>query len=262
MTKFSPLPHPGHHGSDSAPALANKRVLIVDDSAACRMVQEAMAKAMGAFVETAETAVQAMVASGNMPFDLIILDIGLADADGRVLARTLRETPNGKAAAILCVSGLGGQAREDGVRDAGADAFAEKPFASVAAFGEAARSAIQTHAGQIHADLSEVGSVDLDAAPALEQDEALSPYIATCALEDLSRARERLLTAVGKGDVSAARRAGHFISGVASLIGATALDAASRTLETATGDSGALRSVEAVLGLTFEAETKLRTVVS
>lgn len=257
MTKFSPLPHTGHHGSDSALALAGKRVLIVDDSAACRMVQEAMAKAMGAFVETAETAVQAMVASSNAPFDLMILDIGLADADGRVLARTLRETPNGEAAAILCVSGLGGQAREDGVLEAGADAFAEKPFASVAAFGEAAGGAILTRAG-----LTEVGVVELisDAAP--EQEEALTPYIASCALDDLSRARERLLAAVGKGDVSAARRAGHFISGVASLIGETALDAASRTLETATGDSGALRSVEAVLGLTFEAETKLRTVVS
>lgn len=257
MTKFSPLPHPGHHGSDSAPALAGKCVLIVDDSAACRMVQEAMAKAMGAFVETAGTAVQAMVASGNSPFDLIILDIGLADADGRVLARTLRETPNGKAAAILCVSGLGGQAREDGALDAGADAFAEKPFASVAAFGEAAGGAILTRAG-----LAEAGSILLDATHTPEEEEALSPYIASCALEDLSRARERLLAAVGKGDVSAARRAGHFISGVASLIGETALDAASRTLETATGDSGALRSVEAVLGLTFEAETKLKSVIS
>lgn len=257
MTKFSPLPHPGHHGSDSAPALAGKRVLIVDDSAACRMVQEAMAKAMGAFVETAETAVQAMVASGNAPFDLIILDIGLADADGRVLARTLRETPNGEAAAILCVSGLGGQAREDGALDAGADAFAEKPFASVAAFGDAASGAIQTRAG-----LAKAGAIVLDASHTPEEEETLSPHIASCALEDLSRARERLLAAVGDGDVSAARRAGHFISGVASLIGETALDAASRTLETATGDSGALRSVEAVLGLTFEAETKLKSVIS
>ncbi len=257
MTKFSPLPHPGHHGSDSASALAGKRVLIVDDSAACRMVQEAMAKAMGAFVETAETAVQAMVASGKTPFDLIILDIGLADADGRVLARTLRETPNGEVAAILCVSGLGGQAREDGVRDAGADAFAEKPFASVAAFGDAASGAIMAHAG-----VTEAGLAELDDRSPSEQEEPLSPYIASCALEDLSRARERLLTAVGKGDVSAARRTGHFISGVASLIGETALGAASRTLETAAGDSGALRSIEAVLGLTFEAETKLRAVAS
>lgn len=257
MTKFSPLPHPGHHGSDSALALAGKRVLIVDDSAACRMVQEAMAKAMGAFVETAETAVQAMVASGKTPFDLIILDIGLADADGRVLARTLRETPNGEAAAILCVSGLGGQAREEGVRDAGADAFAEKPFASVATFGEVAGRAILTRAG-----MTEVRPVEVDAPTLPEPEETLSPYIASCAIEDLSRARQRLLTAVGAGDVSAARRAGHFISGVASLIGETALGAASRTLENASGDTGALRSVEAVLGLTFEAETKLKTVVS
>lgn len=256
MTKFSPLPQPGSPGSDIAPALAGKRLLIVDDSAACRMVQEAMAKAMGAIVDTAETAVQAMVASAETAFDLIILDIGLADADGRVLARTLRETPNGEITAILCVSGLGGQAREDGALEAGADAFAEKPFASIAAFGEAASAAIMNRLGVT----DEATAFQPKEAP--EEEEALSPYIVSCALEDLTKARERLLAAVGKGDVSAARRAGHFISGVASLIGETALDAASRTLETATGDSGALRSVETVLGLTFDAEKKLRSALS
>lgn len=256
MTKFSPLPQPDQPGPDIAPALTGKRVLIVDDSAACRMVEQAMAKAMGAFVETAETAVQAMVASDTMAFDLIILDIGLADADGRVLARTLRETPNGEAAAILCVSGLGGEARRDGALDAGADAFAEKPFASVAAFGEIASHAIMTHLG-----VAGVKAIrEVEAAPEIEE-EPLSAYVASCALEDLNRARQRLLTAVGEGDVAAARRAGHFISGVASLIGETQLDDASRSLETASGDAGALRSVETVLGLTFQAESKLKAAL-
>ncbi len=258
MTKFSPLPHPGHLGSDYTPSLTGKRILIVDDSAACRMVQEAMAKAMGAFVETAETAVQAMVASDASTFDLIILDIGLADADGRVLARTLRETPNGKAAAILCVSGLGGQNRIEGALVAGADAFTEKPFASVAAFGQASSNAITRHLGS-----SKIADQIAEQAPAhIEFDDALSPHIASYAIDDLSRARARLLAAVSKGDVSAARRAGHFISGVASLIGETALGAASRSLEIASGDTGALRSVEAVLGLAFEAEIKLKTAIS
>ncbi len=257
MTKFSPLPQPGHLGSDNAPTLTGKRVLIVDDSAACRMVEEAMAKAMGAFVETAETAVQAMVASHAAFFDLIILDIGLADADGRVLTRTLRETSNGYAAAILCVSGLGGQSRAAGALNSGADAFEEKPFASVAMFGEAARKAIMIHRGSTPPTSQPTTNV-----ANLPEETALSPQIASFALDDLSRARKRLLAAVSKGDMSAVRRAGHFISGVASLIGETALDAASRSLETAGGDSGALRSVEVVLGLTFEAETRLKTAIS
>ena len=258
MTKFSPLPQAPQQGSDIAPALVGKRVLIVDDSAACRLVQKAMAKAMGASVETAETAVQAMVASDATAFDLIILDIGLADADGRVLARTLRETPHGEAAAILCVSGLGGQTREDGALAAGADAFAEKPFASVAAFADVASHAIMTRLGVAGVKDAFIHSP----APEPDEDEGLSPHIASCALDDLTRARKRLIAAVSDGDVSAARRTGHFISGVATLIGEQALDAASRTLETAAGDAGALRSVEAVLGLTYEAETKLRMVVS
>lgn len=258
MTKFSPLPQTARQEPDIAPALIGKRVLIVDDSAACRMVQEAMARAMGAFVETAETAVQAMVASDATAFDLIILDIGLADADGRVLARTLRETPHGGAAAILCVSGLGGQTREDGALDAGADAFAEKPFASVAAFADVASRAIMTRLGVAGVK----PAFAADAAPEADDAGGVPPHIASCALDDLTRARERLIAAVGKGDVAAARRTGHFISGVASLIGEPALDAASRTLETAGGDAGALRSVEAVLGLTFEAESKLRMVIA
>lgn len=258
MTKFSPLPAQKLPGPtiDVASSLRDKRILIVDDSAACRMAQKAMAMALGAIPATADTAVRAMVASGQTPFDLIILDIGLADADGRVLARTLRGTANGEAAAILCISGLGGQAREKGALEAGADAFAEKPFASISAFGKAANRAISNRSGVAGAlmwDQAETGD---------DQQEALSPYIASCALEDLNKARQRLIDAVSKGDVSAARRAGHFISGVASLIGATALCAASRTLETAGGDSGALRSVENVLGLTFDAEIKLRSALS
>ena len=263
MTKFSPLPQPDQlniTADRTRPlALTGKRILIVDDSAACRMVLEAMAKALGAIPTTAETAVQAMVASAETEFDLIILDIGLADADGRVLARTLRETPHGESAAILCVSGLGGQTREDGALESGANAFAEKPFGSIAAFCECAEAAIMKQLGaaeEASRSCSEPGN------KAEPMEEALSPHIASCALEDLSRARERLLNAVSAGDLSAARRAGHFISGVASLIGASALDAASRTLETASGDSGALRSVENVLGLTFEAEARLRSARS
>ena len=68
-----------------------------------------------------------MVASEATAFDLIILDIGLADADGRVLARTLRETPHGEAAAILCVSGLGGQTREDGALAHGVNRSGRRP---------------------------------------------------------------------------------------------------------------------------------------
>ena len=69
MTKFSPLPQPDQlniTADRTRPlALTGKRILIVDDSAACRMVLEAMAKALGAIPATAETDVQAMVASAE-----------------------------------------------------------------------------------------------------------------------------------------------------------------------------------------------------
>lgn len=250
MTKFSPLPSTLPAPTATQPVLLDRSVLIIDDSAACRMVEAAMAKALGARTETAETAVQAMAASATEAFDLIILDIGLADADGRVLARTLRETPNGRGAAILCVSGLGGQERAAGAINAGADSFAEKPFGSISAFGQAALGALRRRGepmGSYQDDIEDEGAED-----------PLSPHVAACAVNDLSRGRGRMLKAVAEGDLTAACRAAHFISGVASLIRARSLEGAANALQGAGGDTGALRNIEKVLELALRAEQELK----
>lgn len=251
MTKFSPLPRSAAPAAD----LSGATVLIVDDSRACRMVQSAMARALGATPETAETAVQAMAKSAVTRFDLLILDIGLADADGRVLIKTLRDTPNGSAAAILCVSGLGGPDRKDGAIAAGADLFAEKPFASLDAFRATTGAAIARRKGRPAPD-------DITQSDGPVEGENLSPHVRRCALDDLTRAHDRMIRAVALGDASAARRAAHFISGVAGLIADTKLFAASRALEVAQADTGVLRNIETVLEMTHHAKTNLTATLS
>ncbi|MEM7267647.1 MAG: response regulator [Pseudomonadota bacterium] len=230
--------------------LTGASLLIVDDSAACRMMSAAMARALGAEAETAETAIQALAKSQAESFDLIILDVGLADSDGRVLTRTLRETPNGAGAAILCVSGLGGDQRRQSALNAGADEFVEKPFDGLPGFAAIAIQTLNQRAAPACA-ITYGG-----AAPAISTPD-LSSSVAAHAAEDLKRGESRLHKAVANGDVGAVRRAAHFLSGVAGLIGAGELESAANAVQGAKGDAGGLRAVETMLTLAFEARHQL-----
>ena len=55
----------------------------------------------------------------------------------------------------------------------------------------------------------------------------------------------------------AVRRAAHFLSGVAGLIGASELERAANAVQSAKGDAGGLRAVETMLTLAFEARGEL-----
>jgi len=76
-------------------------------------------------------------------------------------------------------------------------------------------------------------------------------------VEDLVRGESRLHRAVADGDVGAVRRAAHFLSGVAGLIGASELERAANAVQSAKGDAGGLRAVETMLTLAFEARGEL-----
>lgn len=202
-----------------------------------------MLRRLGAEVEVAESAAEA--AALSVGCDLIVLDIGLADADGRVLAQSIRAGAAADAA-ILCVSGLGGAERRDSALAAGADGFAEKPFESVAAFGEAAMAALAAR-----------GRATGPAALAEDASWRLSPTVAAHALNDLGRARLRLVSAMATGDVSGVRRAAHFLSGVAGVLEDSALGEATRAVQGARGEAAGLRAIEAMLGRIAEARERL-----
>ncbi|BBU64294.1 DNA-binding response regulator (plasmid) [Methylosinus sp. C49] len=106
--------------SDAAP-----QVLLVDDEQAIARVLHKALTAAGYRIAIAETGAQALsVVARNAP-ELIVLDLGLPDMDGKDVIAALREWTE---APILVLSARHDEAERIAALDVGADDFVTKPF--------------------------------------------------------------------------------------------------------------------------------------
>jgi two-component system KDP operon response regulator KdpE len=100
-------------------------ILLVDDEVSIQRAVEPLLRSRGYEVEVARTARGAMEAFDRYKPDLLILDLGLPDADGLDVCRWVRgraETP------ILVLSARGAERDKVRALDEGADDFVTKPF--------------------------------------------------------------------------------------------------------------------------------------
>jgi PAS domain S-box-containing protein len=107
-------PTPIDHGSGVdgsshalAPAATSSSVLIVDDNRDAADALSMFLQELGYTVRVENTAARALDAAREVVPDVCLLDIGLPDADGRVLAGQLRTLPGMAAAVMAAVSGYG-----------------------------------------------------------------------------------------------------------------------------------------------------------
>jgi two-component system, OmpR family, KDP operon response regulator KdpE len=101
------------------------RVLVVDDDPAIRRFLRVSLTAHGHKVFEAETGAEALASATSSRPDVIILDLGLPDADGVEVARQLRarsRTP------IIVLSVRDREPTKVAALDAGADDYLTKPF--------------------------------------------------------------------------------------------------------------------------------------
>ncbi len=101
-------------------------VLVIEDDLAIRRFLRAGLETQGFRMLEAETAEGGISAAAMQAPDLVLLDLGLPDADGLEVVRRLREwsqTP------ILVLSARGQESDKVRVLDAGADDYVTKPFA-------------------------------------------------------------------------------------------------------------------------------------
>lgn len=104
-----------------------KRILIVDDDEALR---EALAEQLGLHEEftsqIAGTAAEGLEAARQTHTDLILLDVGLPDMDGREACRLMRKA--GVTAPIIMLTAADSEADTILGLDAGANDYVTKPF--------------------------------------------------------------------------------------------------------------------------------------
>ena len=106
---------------------APKKILLVDDDQALR---EALAEQLRLheefMVELAENAAGALEIAKHHYFDILVLDVGLPDMDGRELCRLMRR--NGVRAPIVMLTAADSEADTILGLDAGANDYVTKPF--------------------------------------------------------------------------------------------------------------------------------------
>ena len=106
---------------------AGRRVLVVDDDEDLRQMLAEQLEIHEEFVtDGAESGTEAIEIAKNQYYDMILLDVGLPDMDGREVCRVMRR--NGVKSPIIMLTGADTDADTILGLDAGANDYVTKPF--------------------------------------------------------------------------------------------------------------------------------------
>jgi two-component system KDP operon response regulator KdpE len=101
------------------------RILVVDDEPQIQRFLSVALSAAGYEVVTAETAAQALRLAATGAPDLMVLDLGLPDRDGKEVLREVRQF---STIPVIILSARDREAEKIEALDLGADDYVEKPF--------------------------------------------------------------------------------------------------------------------------------------
>jgi len=135
-----------------------QRVLIVEDDRPLRTTLAATLKAEGYAVSESGSVTSARQRVGAEAIDLVVLDLGLPDADGITLLNEMREQSN--LTPVIVLTARDDEASKVRALDAGADDYVTKPF-GVAELLARIRSALR-HGVQARGALPVVNVQDVE----------------------------------------------------------------------------------------------------
>ena len=106
-----------------------KRILLVDDDPDIIELLEDVLGRDGRFeIKTAGTGYEAGMETQKFKPDLIILDYMLPDVNGNIVCKSIKDNPDFKDTKIVIVSGVINPEEIQGLLNAGAEEFINKPF--------------------------------------------------------------------------------------------------------------------------------------
>jgi signal transduction histidine kinase len=122
-------PAAAHRGSRGPGRLVGTRVLVVDDEPDARELARDALSFHGAVVETAPSVEEALRALEQKPFDVVVTDLAMPDADGFALVRRLREQgpPHVRTLPVIAVTAYARGADRERVLAEGFQGFLGKP---------------------------------------------------------------------------------------------------------------------------------------
>lgn len=135
------------------------RVLVVDDEPQIRRALRTSLEAHGYEVRTAANGIEAIEAAADASPDLMLLDLGLPDIDGRSVIERIRgfsEVP------VIVVSVRDLQADKVAALDAGADDYVTKPFAMEELLARLRATLRRSHPEDPAPPVRRVGDLEID----------------------------------------------------------------------------------------------------
>jgi len=108
--------------------LRSQRVLVVDDDRESRDYLSSALALYGASVETAGSVAGALRCLKEKPFDVVVSDLAMPDADGFELVRVIRADPKFRQMGAVAITGVGGIVERNLALEAGFDAHMQKPI--------------------------------------------------------------------------------------------------------------------------------------
>jgi two-component system KDP operon response regulator KdpE len=136
-------------------------VLVVDDEPQLRRVLHTALSAAGFRVVEADTARRALIEAASHKPDLVILDLGLPDADGTSVVQGIRAW---SALPILILSARTDEKQKIAALDAGADDYVTKPFAAGELLARVRAALRRTAQGDRPGTVLTFGAVQIDLA--------------------------------------------------------------------------------------------------
>ena len=135
-------------------------ILVIEDDEHIRRFVRSTLESEGCEIYEADTVKRGLVEAGTRQPDLVILDLGLPDADGMELIRELRQWTQ---IPVLVLSARSGETDKIAALDAGADDYLTKPF-SVGELAARLRVLLRRHArgGTGNATEIDFGDVHVD----------------------------------------------------------------------------------------------------
>ncbi|QHI98872.1 response regulator [Xylophilus rhododendri] len=122
--------------SSKVPMIAARRpadfgalqVLVVDDTAANRLILRKMLQALGCRVAVASDGEEAVRLCGEHRYDMVFMDLELGELDGIAATRLIRALPNGSGhMPIVAVTGFASVDRVAAIQDVGMNDYVLKP---------------------------------------------------------------------------------------------------------------------------------------
>lgn len=110
------------------PARRQLSILIVEDNADLALTYRTLLQRQGHHVTAVHTGTDALTATEDHLFDVVLCDLGLPDVDGYTVARTIRTRPHGEGLRLIAVSGFSQGTDRTRSRTAGFDAHLAKPL--------------------------------------------------------------------------------------------------------------------------------------